>query len=257
MSPLPTLTLLLWAAQAASGGSAPDEAASETRFFPATIDFWKSGPKIPAGTAPYLESIWAEPVREPDGRFSIYVPPKLVLDFLENPTPENLKGYLDWKRARTLKLRKALELLREHASRESESGPAADPSASLSAPAPAPSRPPAALPRVEVIYFHGKGCPHCTEQDPVLAGWLLGHPEASVRVLERGESPELWLRYRVRGTPSLLLSDASGDAGILLEGLSDGARLDRALGSLRGHARPPGPSSPEVLPPESSLRRKG
>jgi len=247
MTPLPALVLVLLAAQATVPG-AEDGAASETRFFPRTIDFWKSGPRAPApradaapGPAMLRESIWAEPVRQPDGRFAITVPPKPVLDFLEDPTPESLKGYLDWKRARAQKLKKALELLgevqvRAESGREKESPPA-DP------PASAPPAPPS---KVELTYFHGKACPHSTKQDPILAGWLSAHPEASMRVLELGESPELWLKHRVRGTPSLLLSEGSVEPGILLEGFSDRARLDRALDSLR--TRPRQPTIPDSRP---------
>jgi hypothetical protein len=244
--PLHAFGLLLWAAQSAPASPSEKSDASDpgARFFQMTIDFWKSGPRTAgprrpeSAIEPLRESIWAEPVRQPDGRFSIYVPPKAVLDFLENPTPESLKGYLDWKRARAEKLRRALELLAEHqAQQEAPSPPPAPPGV-----APAPSvrsETQDSAPKVTLTYFHGKGCPHCATQDGTLARWLAAHPEASVRVLELGESPELWLKYRVRGTPSLLLRLPSMDAEVLLEGISDEARLDQALGSIRNPASIP------------------
>jgi hypothetical protein len=269
---LHALGLLLWAAQSPPEGSAPPgsqaEADSGNRFFRMTIDFWKTGPRkeTPAPRSELAperarETIWAEPIRQPDGSYSLYVPPKPVLAFLENPTPESLKGYLDWKRARAEKLRRAMELLEDYRAKEEalklekdgnaktvpDAAGTEPPSVIRAAPANVdaakPATPPGVPPRAPILvtYFHGKGCPHCTKQDRILAEWLARHPEASVRVLELGESPELWLRHRVRGTPSLLFGE--GDDGVLLEGLSEAARLDQALLELerprRGIESPP------------------
>src|SRR5205809_333644 len=46
------------------------------------------------------ESIWAEPVRGPDGQLRVYLPPQRVRDFLEKPTAENARAYLEWNRLR-------------------------------------------------------------------------------------------------------------------------------------------------------------
>lgn len=102
------------------------------RFFDRSIDFWRTGAEKKEREAPAsepsgqvtLETIWAEPVRMPDGRFAIHVPPKPVLAFLEDPTPESLKGYLEWRKARTEKLRRALELLEGSRVREPAAGSA-------------------------------------------------------------------------------------------------------------------------------------
>jgi hypothetical protein len=280
---LHAMGLLLWAAQSLSEDGAPpdpkDPPGTERRFFQRTIDFWKTGPRkeaLPPGTESALErtreTIWAEPIRQPDGRTSIYVPPKAVLDFLENPTPENLKGYLDWKRARAEKLRRAMELLEEY--RASEDAEKTKGESSTGTPAglagtDVPPAPPVQVARpaddhgkrtsspqsrdpkaVQVTYFHGKGCPHCTKQDRFLADWLARHPEASVRVLELGESPELWLRHRIRGTPSLLLEARESEHGVLLEGLSDPTRLDQGLGDLQRQGK--GTTEP-LLPKDGAL----
>ena len=114
-------------------------------FFNDTIDFWKNGnsrSETEAGSQElpksYRESIWAEPIRMPDGRYAIYVPPRAVLEFLEDPTPARLKAYLAWKKERSEKLRKALALLGEHRRqvlKHAQEGKAADtvPLLSLSA----------------------------------------------------------------------------------------------------------------------------
>ena len=103
------------------GAKEPQEAPSR-RFFDHPVDLWKTdrkstslSPGIEPEDAPARTrvSIWAEPIRMPDGRFSIYVPPKQVLEFLEDPTPKTLQAYLAWKKARAEKLRRAMALLRE------------------------------------------------------------------------------------------------------------------------------------------------
>lgn len=282
---LHALCLLLQAAQAsgerASENRAEDRGA-ETRFFQMTIDFWKTGPKKDARPTktetafpPSRETIWAEPIRQPDGRYSVYLPPKAVLDFLEDPTPENLKAYLDWKRARAEKLQRAMELLEkyraEEAALKSKGNPSDDSSdaptsvgiVGIPSPVPGPSvdsrKVLASVPlpgpkAIQITYFHSKGCPHCTKQDRVLAEWLAEHPDVTVRVLELGESPELWLKHRVRGTPSLLLSDGSNERGVLLEGLSAAARLDQALSSLRRPGQD-APQSPQDPAPSKDVRK--
>jgi len=64
------------------------------------------------------ENIFAEPVIGPDGKIRVYVPPKVVLDFLNNPTPENAKEYLKWNKERISKIAKAQMVLEEVAKEE-------------------------------------------------------------------------------------------------------------------------------------------
>ena len=101
------------------GGKEPPQ----TSFFKRTeIDFWGTEAKknetaltsprrmTTAGNDLY-ETVFAEPVRTPDGRYAIYVPPRQVLEFLEKPTRESARGYLDWQATRSRKIAAALELL--------------------------------------------------------------------------------------------------------------------------------------------------
>jgi hypothetical protein len=63
------------------------------------------------------ESLWAEPMKGPDGQLRVYVPPKPVRDFLEKPTAENARAYLGWNQARMRKMDEAVDVLREVSAR--------------------------------------------------------------------------------------------------------------------------------------------
>jgi len=106
------LTLLL----ASSVVEAGQDAQARPQFFTRkTVDFWGDGSPTPAGAVEQSparpESIWAEPIRLPDGRYTTYLPPRPVLEFLENPTRESARKYLDWQAERMEKMRKAAALL--------------------------------------------------------------------------------------------------------------------------------------------------
>lgn len=95
---------------------APALAEAQDRFWTEKrVDFWRDGSadRKSASDSNPSESIWAEPMRLPDGRYTTYVPPRQVLEFLENPTRENALKYLEWQTARTEKMRKAAAMLAE------------------------------------------------------------------------------------------------------------------------------------------------
>ena len=127
------LALALGADLVAQDTSQSQGVERKPHFFETGVDFWRTGREretphrvtsedrpgnIPVEGQDVRRSIWAEPVRMPDGRYAIYLPPKAVLQFLEDPTPESLDGYLAWKKERAGKLKKALALLRERSARE-------------------------------------------------------------------------------------------------------------------------------------------
>ncbi len=64
------------------------------------------------------ESLWIEPVISPDGSIRYYVPPKIVLDFLEDPTEKNAKRYLEWNKEKLRKINAAQEVLNQIAVQE-------------------------------------------------------------------------------------------------------------------------------------------
>lgn len=103
---------------ASSIAEARQEAKARQGFFTQkAVDFWGDGGPAPAATAnsgaSVVESIWAEPTRLPDGRYTTYVPPRPVLEFLEKPTRENARKYLEWQSERMEKMRKAAAMLSE------------------------------------------------------------------------------------------------------------------------------------------------
>jgi hypothetical protein len=109
------VSLILFAAKVAE---ARQDAPARPGFFAEKrVDFWRDG--NPGRTAPadmkagVSESIWAEPIRLPDGRYTTYVPPRPVLEFMENPTRENARKYLEWQTERLEKMRKAALMLGE------------------------------------------------------------------------------------------------------------------------------------------------
>lgn len=66
------------------------------------------------------ESVFAEPTVGPDGKTRIYVPPRQVLEFLNSPTKENAKVYLDWNKERIGKITQAQQVLQEVAKEENQ-----------------------------------------------------------------------------------------------------------------------------------------
>lgn len=159
-------------------------------------------PKEPGAT---VESVWVEPIRTPDGRYAPYVPPPQVLQFLENPTPETARSYLRWQSERIAKLRRAMELLdtvgkteqAEPKPREAKSDkpPVAEPRVSRSAGG------------VELLYFKQGNCPYCNLQDEVLAQLRASHAQVKVREVAKGTAPELWRKYGVTVTPTIVVLD--------------------------------------------------
>ena len=173
----------------------------------------------PAQAPPLVreESLFAEPQVGPDGKLRVYLPPKPVRDFLENPTRENALAYRQWNSDRLAKLVAAQAVLDEvsggtpgismasGASRPSGAVDASTPGrpaltpttgssaeeASLAWPLPARQPPtPVALPpaarardpagRTEVLYLLATWCPYCARQTPIMAELARAHREIRV-----------------------------------------------------------------------------
>ncbi|HZL72250.1 MAG TPA: hypothetical protein VFC86_07310 [Planctomycetota bacterium] len=117
-------------------------------------------------------------------------PPGPARDLLERPTPENARRYLEWQEERLARLQKALEVL-EGVAGKTSSGK-------------------------EAILFARDECPYSRAQEEALRG-------LPVKVVRHGESPELWSRYDVKATPTLIVN------GRTLVGLKDRALVERLL----------------------------
>lgn len=93
------------------------------RFFDRPIDLWgkglryseacegKAGPN-PAGD-PSAKG-WGEIVRLPNGEVAYQELPRPLVAMLENPTPQAVRGYLEWRLEKMRKILMAAELVREY-----------------------------------------------------------------------------------------------------------------------------------------------
>ncbi len=179
------------------------EDAARALFRAERINFWGETKTRPPSDRTE-ESIWAEPIRTPDGRVSVYVPPKPVLAFLEKPSREMGEKYLAWQEERMRKLKAAIEVLKKI---QAERGAAAGRS-----------------PEGEVLYFKREGCPWCREEDKVLAQLTKDHPRVKVRPVSPTEAPELWKEYGVTVVPTLVVKSPQGKA-VVLRGFTPSARI--------------------------------
>ena len=213
--------MTLWAAIvlfSAAGAYAQEESSARPRFFDRPIDLWGRGKTL---EKPREEpEDWTVAIRMPDGRIASQALPAPLVAVLEDPSPEKVRAYFEWRLRRAVKILRAAEAIRAW-----RRGPGRE----------------AAPERLTLTYFHRKGCPPCRAQSAILDAWLRDRPEVELRVLEFGERPEVWRAHGVRGTPSLLVEDAATGRSILLEGLSTRDRLERAileLGEQREEERP-------------------
>lgn len=98
-------------------------------------------------------------------------PPGPARQLLEDPTIESARRYLEWQRGRLERLQKALKALEAaKAERESEG----------------------------ILFFTREDCAYCRLQDRILG-------DLPVRRIRPEEAPELWQRYRVEATPTLVV----------------------------------------------------
>lgn len=135
-----------------------------------------------------IESEWAEPVVNPSGEVTIYVPPKEVRDFLDKPDPENARAYLEWNLNRIRKFVTAKEMLAKEA--ETLNQPEEDNSAAGTDSHQVTSTNSASKDPVfqgnYLFFFMLKGCPVCEKEAPVIESIYLTHPEIRIQAFARG-----------------------------------------------------------------------
>jgi len=210
------------------------------------IDYWGDGPTLRRKTSRMKESdethapsvpetrtsLWAEPTRMSDGRTAIYVPPKAVLEFLDNPTRENARAYVAWQEERMRRLKSASALLEElkaerketkserHAPRDGKDLEKRETDKTSREKAPSLSG--------ELLYFKKKGCPYCDLEDREIAALSRQHPGLKVRTLFPEEMPELWKGYGISVVPSLVVVGRDGRK-ILVRGYTPAADVAQVL----------------------------
>jgi hypothetical protein len=228
--------LLVGMSAVASAQEAGSKSASGDRFFAKNdVDFWgdKAAKRLASktGSSANAESIWAEPMVGTDGRVSVYVPPKHVLSFLQNPTKEGAKAYLAWQSERAGKLKAAIEALRdvrdEKKPREEGSKPPTDASVapqalrrveSNTAPAPGIAG--------EILYFKKSDCGYCEKEDRAL-GELAGS-SPGVKIQEVPSDDSRWTEYGITATPSLVVIGADGRR-VLVRGYATSDQLKKIV----------------------------
>ena len=135
-----------------------------------------------------IQEEWAEPIISPSGKVTIYVPPKEVRDFLENPEPQNAKAYLAWNLRRIKKFILAQGLLRKEAK---ELEVMKETKGLLESDSPAVLRDSNDNAKIEVsylFYFMLKGCPTCEKESRVIEDIYLNHPEVRIEAFAKGFS---------------------------------------------------------------------
>jgi thiol-disulfide isomerase/thioredoxin len=241
----------------------PETPVPAGRFFDRPVDFWGMGSPAPAsGRSPSGSPLpggssasppnglhpWGRQIQMTDGSTRTEDLPPLLVQVLEDPSPDNIRAYFEWRADRARKILRAAQKLAEYrqalfpeVERPDHSAPQTDPGfpepgAALGplAPAPDPAGVPGGTHPTLLLYFHRSGCSHCDTQDALLAQWLKERPEVTLQAIEFGTRPELWKAYQVRGTPSIVLVDRSGGASRFLEGVAGPTDLNRALASLLG-----------------------
>ncbi len=168
-------------------------------------------PSAASGPAAPGDSLWAEPL----GSGQVYLPPRVVREFLEDPTPERARAYLRWNERRLAAVRRALvtlraeaaeaELARSRPATVGRGGPAmistaaVQPGASCATGGVAPSD---ALPdaavlelllartaaggagagpaRLALVYVFATWCSYSARQTPILAAWVRERPDIPV-----------------------------------------------------------------------------
>ena len=130
---------------------------------------------------------WAEPIISSSGRISIYLPPKEVRNFLENPDSQNAKAYLQWNSGRIKKFIAAQEALRKETEEidiMKETKTQADSTGD--------NKPKANY----LFYFMRKGCRYCADETPIIENIYLTHPEIKIETFAKGFSDQELSKFK-------------------------------------------------------------
>ena len=140
-----------------------------------------------------IESEWAEPITSPSGKVSIYLPPKEVRDFLDDPNPENAKGYLEWNLKRINKLTLSQRLLSEEALKLGYVQDTRGLTNTNAANAPGGDF---KMNGNYLLYFMLKGCPACAKESKVIADISLRYPEIKIWAFGKGFSDKELMKFK-------------------------------------------------------------
>ena len=93
----------------------PTRAPASDFFHVGPLKYFSEGEKIMRQGFKQVRKIidWREPVLSQDGTITYHVPPRPVLDLLDDPTQENARLYLAWQNEKMQRILKAQEVLAE------------------------------------------------------------------------------------------------------------------------------------------------
>ena len=128
--------------------------------------------------APISQDLWIEPAISADGKVSYYRPPQVVVDFLDDPTKENGKAYIEWNQQKLAKITKAQEVLQELVGEMNLIPPTQPPQvASTSLPKAVSDQKTA-----NVVFFLLRGCPYCEKQKELIENLFKNRPDLHIEV---------------------------------------------------------------------------
>lgn len=216
------------------------------------VSFWKKdSAAAPHSSIPgQVESLWAEPIRLPDGRMTTYVPPRQVLAFLENPSEESGLAYIAWQKERMAKIARASEILTRLSDKlKAEAAGSEKKPMTPGDPGSLPELPPGvkaggelspkAVPAdagEEILYFKREGCPHCRHEDGELAALKAERPGLKIKTLTPGEEDHVWKAFGVEVVPTIIVTRADGRKTVA-RGFTPKASLLAALTPHQGDKR--------------------
>ena len=135
---------------------------------------------------PIDQDLWIEPAISADGKVSYYKPPQVVVDFLDDPTKENGKAYIEWNKAKLAKITKAQEVLQELAT-EMNLIPPTQPPQVADATLPKAS---AEEKTANVVFFLLRGCPYCEKQKVLIEDLFKNRPDLNIEVFGKNYTEE-------------------------------------------------------------------
>jgi len=156
-------------------------------FFNSLNSKEKTSQVMPQEKPETITDEWAEPIVSPSGSVSIYVPPSQVRDFLDKPSRENAKAYLEWNQKRINKFILAQEVLAKEVKEIgfTEVSKAFTSSSSLGSNSLMDNT---RLKGNNLFYFMLKGCPTCQRETKIIEDIFMSHPEIKIEAFANGFS---------------------------------------------------------------------
>ncbi len=134
------------------------------------------------------QNVWSEPIVGPGGNIVYYTPPKQVVAFLDNPSEENAKDYLQWNMNRMGKIQQAQNMLKKVTL---EMG--VTPKVAMTEKRSVKSVPKSVSKRWTsgqnyIAFFLLKGCPYCEQQKQIISQLKETRPDLRIEVFVKGYS---------------------------------------------------------------------